>query len=110
MLRLLLWRAPVEVVGPEVAPEGAVAQHVADGGEHRGGDGADGLLGAAALPQPLELRSEMAVLRPAGRPGALHQGGLQPRRALAQAGGAGLARPRLGEGRGGKGWRSSWVP
>src|SRR3712207_7831193 len=54
VLRLLLWRAPVEVVGAEVAPEGAVAQHVPDGGEHGGGehgggDGADGLLGAAAL-------------------------------------------------------------
>src|SRR5215211_6984026 len=60
--RLLLGRAPVEVVGPEVAPEGAVAQHVPDGREHGGGDGADGLLGAAALAQPLELRPEIAVL------------------------------------------------
>src|SRR5215211_3096940 len=82
--RLLLGRAPVEVVGPEVAPEGAVAQHVPDGREHGGGDGADGLLGAAALAQPLELRPEIAVLLAAGGPGALHQGGLQPGRALAQ--------------------------
>src|SRR3712207_6163544 len=92
VLRLLLWRAPVEVVGAEVAPEGAVAQHVPEGGEHGGGDGADGLLGATALPQPLELRPEIAVLLAAGGPGALDEGGLQPGRALAQPRGAALAR------------------
>src|SRR5215212_1583353 len=92
MFRLLLGRALVEVVGPEVAPEGAVAQHVPDGGEHGRGDGADGLLGAAALTQPLELRPEIAVLLAAGGPGALDEGGLQPGRALAQPVGAPLAR------------------
>ena len=38
----------VEVGGAEVVPFGAVAQHVPGGGEHRGGHGDDGLLGAAA--------------------------------------------------------------
>src|SRR5215218_2255042 len=65
---LRLGRAPVEVVGPEVVPEGAVAQHVPSGGEDRSGDGADGLFRSAALAQPLELRPEVAVLLAAGGP------------------------------------------
>src|SRR5215212_12232606 len=87
---LPLGGAPVEVVGPEVVVDGAVAQDVPDGGQDGGGDGADRLLRAAAL--ALELRPEIAVLPAAGGPGALHEGGLQPGRALAQAGGAALAR------------------
>src|SRR5215213_320269 len=45
----------------------------------------------AATAQPLELRPEIAVLLAAGGPGALHQGGLQPGRALAQPVGPPLA-------------------
>src|SRR3712207_181705 len=86
MLGLLLWRAPMEVVGSEVAPECAVAQHMPDRDEDGGGDGADRLLGAAPLPQPEELGAEVAVLLAAGRPGALDEGGLQPGRAGAQTG------------------------
>ncbi len=90
-LRLLLGCTLVKVLGPEVAPEGAVAQHVPGGREHGGGDGADRLLGAAALAQPLELGPEIAVLFARCRPGALHEGGLPPARALAQPVGPPLA-------------------
>ena len=37
------WVGLAEVVGSEVGVGGAVAQHVVDGGQDRGGDGADGL-------------------------------------------------------------------
>ena len=43
----------VEVGGTEVVPLGAIAQHVPSSREHRGGDGDDGLLGAATGAQPL---------------------------------------------------------
>src|SRR5918993_3124340 len=89
---LLLGRTPLEVVRSEVVPEGAVAQHAPGGGEDGSGDGADRLLRSAALAQPPELRPEIAVPLPAGRPGALHEGGLQPGRAVAQAGGAAAGR------------------
>jgi hypothetical protein len=72
------------VVGAEILVEGAVAQHVVGGGQDRGGDGADGLLGSAPLAQALELRPEIAVPLVAGGPGALHKDGFQPRCALAQ--------------------------
>jgi hypothetical protein len=38
------------VFAAEVVVLGSVAQHVEGGGEHRGGHGEDGLLGAAAGP------------------------------------------------------------
>src|SRR3712207_1152517 len=75
----------VEVVGPEVLVEGAVAQHVVGSGQDGRGDGADRLLRAAAGTQAPELGLQVAGLLARGRPGALHEGGLQPRRALAQA-------------------------
>src|SRR4028118_762259 len=81
-----------EVGGPGVLVDGAVAQDVPDGGQDGGGDGADRLFRAAALAQALELRPEIAVLLARCRPGALHEGGLQPGRALAQPRGAALAR------------------
>ena len=83
VMRLSLGGALVEVVGPEVLVDGAVAQHVPDGGQHGGGDGADRLLRAAALAQALELRPEIAILFATSSPGALDEDGLQPRRALA---------------------------
>jgi DNA-binding transcriptional regulator LsrR (DeoR family) len=80
------------VVGSEVFVDGAIAQHVVDCGEHGGGHGANGLLRPPPVPQPLELRLVVAALLAHRRPGALHQHGLQPRRALAQAIGTALAR------------------
>ena len=59
--------------------------------QHGGGDGADGLFGAAAGAQAVELGLEIAALLAGRRPGALDQRGLQPGRALAHAVGAALA-------------------
>ena len=38
----------VEVIGAEVLVERAVLEHVVDGAQEGGGDGADGFLGASA--------------------------------------------------------------
>src|SRR5262245_38374216 len=81
----------VEVGGAEIVPVGLVAQHVPGGGEHRGGHGEDGLLGAAPSAQAVELRLEIAAVHTHGSPGALHEGGLEPVAAVAQAGAAALA-------------------
>ena len=83
VMGLPLGGALVEVVGPEVLVDGAVAQHALDGGQHGGSDSADRLLRAAALAQALELRPEIAILFATSSPGALDEDGLQPRRALA---------------------------
>jgi hypothetical protein len=74
-VRLNLWRA-VEVVGAEVFVDGAVTQHVVDCGQDRRGYGADGLLGASLVPQPLELRLIVGTLLSHRRPRALDQHGL----------------------------------
>lgn len=59
----------VEVCGAEVVPFGAVAQDVPGGGEHGGGHADDGLLGAAAGTQTVELGLQVAASRRAvGRP------------------------------------------
>ena len=79
------------MVGAEVLVEGAVAEHVVGGGQDRGGDGTDGLLGATSVAQALELGLQIAGLFASPGPGALHQGGLEPGRALAQPGAASLA-------------------
>src|SRR3954451_13967720 len=84
--------AAVEVVGAEVRVDGAVLQHMVGGGQDRGRHRAHRLLRSAAAAQAVVLGLQVAGLLAAGRPGALHEGGLQPRRALAQAGGAALAR------------------
>ena len=81
----------VEVCGAQIVPFGAVAQHVPDGGEHRGGHGDDGLLGAAACTQAVELRLQVAAFDLDGGPGGLHEGGLEPLAAAAQPGAAALA-------------------
>src|SRR5205085_6001926 len=52
----------IEVGGAEVVPLGAVAQHVPGRGEHRGGHGDDGFLGAAARTQTMELWLQVAAL------------------------------------------------
>ena len=87
-----LWRSTSEVFGAEVLVEGAVSQHVVGGGQDRGGDGTYRLLGSAPVPQASELRLQVAFVLAAGRPGTLHEGGLQPSRPLTQPGGASLAR------------------
>src|SRR3954464_10886587 len=83
---------PVEVVGPEVRVGGAVLQHVVGGGQDRGRDRARRPLRPAAGAQAVVLGLQVAGLLAARRPGALHQRGLEPGRALAQARGAALAR------------------
>jgi hypothetical protein len=77
----------------------AVDQHVIDDGQDRGGEGADGLFGAASGAQAMKLRLEIAGLLAGGGPGALHQRGLEPGRSLAHPGG-----PRLAVGLQPTGW------
>src|SRR6202021_977416 len=84
-------RAAVEMVAADVAMFGPVLQHVVDRGQHRGGDRADGLFRAVLAAQAVELRLVIAVFLTAGRPGALDQQSLQPRRALAKTRGIALA-------------------
>src|SRR6187551_1844240 len=81
----------VEVFAAEIVVLGAVAQHVVCRGEHRGGDGEDGLLGAAASLDAQELGTQVAGLDAHGGPGGGDQGGLDPGPALAHAGRAALA-------------------
>src|SRR3712207_9084660 len=80
------------MVRPEVLVVGAVAEHVPDGGEDRGGDGADGLLRAAAGPQAVETPPGGRRLPAGGGAGALHEGGPEPGGAPAQPGRATAAR------------------
>jgi len=76
------------MVGAEILVEGAVTEPVVGGGQDRGGDGTDGLLRSSTVTQALELGLQGAGFFAGTGPGALHQGGLEPRRALAQPGGA----------------------
>src|SRR5262249_28721020 len=66
-------------------------EHVVDGGEDRGGDRHDRLLGASLRFDAVELGVEIAVFFAHRCPGALHQCGLEPGRSLANARGAALA-------------------
>ncbi len=81
----------VEVLAAEVVVLDAIAQHVEGGGEHRGGHGEDGFLGAAARLDAQELGAQVAVLDAHGSPGGGDQGRFDPGAALAHAGGATLA-------------------
>ena len=74
-LRLVL---TVEVVSPEILVLHAVAQHVVAGGEHRSGDGDDGLLRAAPSFEPEKLGSKVAVLLASCGPGGSDEGRLEP--------------------------------
>src|SRR5438105_15927383 len=76
-----------EVIGAEIAVRDAVAEHVVGGGEHRGGHGEDGVLGAAAGLQAQELGLQVGVFGSGGGPGSGDQGRLDPGRSLAYAGG-----------------------
>ena len=81
----------VEVSGAEVMPWSMVVQHVPDRGEHRGGHGEDGLLGAAPGAQAMELRLQVAVLDAHRGPGSLHQGRLEPGTSAPHPGAAAFA-------------------
>src|SRR3954462_536499 len=83
--------AAVEVVGAEVRVDGAVLQHVVGRGQDRGRHRARRLPRPAAAAHAVVLGLQVARLLAAGRPGALDEGGPQPRRALAQPGGPALA-------------------
>jgi transposase len=81
----------VEVGSAQIVPFGAVLEHVPCGREHGGGHGDDGLLGASSRSDAMELRLQVASLDSYGRPGGLHQRGLEPLAAAAQPGAAALA-------------------
>src|SRR5438093_6964606 len=91
-LRELGLVSAIEVVRAEVAIVDAVLEHVVGGGEHRGGDGDDGFLGATPALEPQELGAEVAGLLAGGGPRGLDEGGLQPRIARPGAIGQALAR------------------
>src|ERR1051326_7402502 len=84
-------RAVAEVIGTEIAVGSAVLQHMVDGGEDRGGNGADGLLWSAPALQAEKLGPVIAALRPLGGPSALDEHRLEPRGAFAQFGRLSLA-------------------
>ena len=77
--------AAVKVVGAKVAMRRAGLHHVIDGGEDRSSNSADRLLRPAPAAQAMELRAVVAVLGAFGGPGTLHEHGLEPRSAFAQA-------------------------
>src|SRR3982074_881849 len=91
MLGFGFGRTAIEVVCAEVVVLGAVLEHVIDGGEDRGGDGADGFLRATPVTQAKELSLVVAALLADGGPGALDQHRLEPGRAPAHARGGSLA-------------------
>src|SRR5258705_6308808 len=75
----------MEVIGAEVLIQGSVLEHVVDGGEDGGSNGHDCLLWTAPRLDPQELGPQVAVLLAHGRPGALHECGLEPGGTLAEA-------------------------
>src|SRR5262252_4463653 len=81
----------VEVVGAEVAIVEVVFEHMIGRDEHRRGDGEDGFLRASTALEAEELRAEVSVLGAGDSPGGLHEGGLQPKIAGADADGEALA-------------------
>src|SRR5215468_6742200 len=75
---LLVRGTAIEVIVAEVLVRRAVLEHVVDSGEDGGGDGHDGLLGAAPGFDAVVLGLQVAVFLFYRRPGALHQRGLEP--------------------------------
>src|SRR6266567_9580994 len=65
--------AAVEMGGPEVPVIDAVPEHVVGRGQHRRGDGDDGLLWAPATLEAEELRPEVAVVLAGGGPRGLDE-------------------------------------
>src|SRR5262244_4343163 len=88
---MALLGAWIKVVRAEVLIEGPVLEHVIDGRKYRCRDGQDRLLRATPRADAVKLSLEIGAFRSCRRPGALHQGGLEPRRALADAGRSALA-------------------
>ena len=82
---LLVCGCGAEVICAEVVVGDSISEHVIDGGEDRGCDGANGFLGTTAMSQALELGLQITSLLAAGGPGALHQGCLEPGRSFADA-------------------------
>src|SRR5437867_7213434 len=81
----------VKVVGTEVTIVHAVLEHVVGGGEHRSGDGEDGLLGTTPALDAQELSPEVAVPLTGGGPRGLDERGLEPGIARARSIGQALA-------------------
>src|SRR4029077_20660760 len=73
------------MIGSKVLIRGSILEHVVDGSEDRGGNGCDRLLGTPPRLEPQELGLQVAVLLAHGRPGALHECGLEPGGTLPQA-------------------------
>src|SRR5215471_9628522 len=88
---MALLGAWIKVVRAEVLIEGPVLEHVIDGRKYRCRDGQDRLLRATPRADAVKLSLEVGAFRSCRRPGALHQGGLEPGRALADAGRSALA-------------------
>src|SRR6516165_5979508 len=88
---LLIGGTAIEVIATEVLIHRPVLEHVVDGGKDGGGNGHDGLVGAAPGFDAIELGLQVAVFLFYRRPGALHQRGLEPGSPLAQAIGSTLA-------------------
>ena len=94
----------IEEGGAQFTSFVAIAQHVPDRGEHGGGDGDDGFLGAASGADTMELRLPVTVFHAHGTPGGLHEGSLEPVTAAAQsrtapfAGASVVARAQAGPG------------
>ena len=84
--RVCLFGASTEVVCAEVLIDGPVPEHVVDGGEHGGGDGADCFLRPASAAQTQVLGLIIASAYVLGGAGALNEGGLEPAPALGEAG------------------------
>src|SRR5712692_2398788 len=109
---LLVAVALYEILTTQVVEFHAVAEHVINGGEHRGGYGEDRLLGPPAALEPQKLGVEVAVFFARRGPGGLDERCFEPWGPLPRAGGAPFAgafiqaraqaRPRDEVARGGK--------
>src|SRR5215813_1278547 len=83
---MALLGAWIKVVRAEVLIEGPVLEHVIDGGKYRCRDGRDRLLRTTPRADAVKLSLEVGAFGSCRRPGALHEGALEPGRALANAG------------------------
>src|SRR5512135_1906724 len=70
--------AAVEVIRPKILIDHAGLEHVVGSGEQRRGHRTDRLLRPAPGTQPVILSIKITAWAAGGRPGALHQHGLQP--------------------------------
>ena len=70
----------VEVIGAKVLVQGSILQHVIGRRQDRSGDGPNRLFCPAPGSEAMKLGLEIAGLLAGGGPGALDEGGLEPRR------------------------------